>query len=368
RNRLSDSPKVQENSNSVAVVKRHSLSGLPQSSSVSTKGNESKTHLSSSTNTEENESKANLATTGELPKTSTNKIPINTGQKEKKQYGNIDDIVNDLSYSMETKLSFQPDNIDDNETTKDTKKVENDPSKGSYVISAAFRSNKPASTAATKKKLESTTQESQQKSQTNTNWNSRYNEAKQKYPPVDQLDKENSTISQKNIKTDNNIDKKVQSNKDTPLPTSTKNLNDQTTPKPTNIPKPSSSTPVICAACEKPINGNVLSALGKKWHPEHFTCTHCSIVLEHVSFYEKDGLPYCHLDYHELFSPRCGSCNTPIEGQCINALGKYWHPGHFFCRECGNPFESGGFMVHDGFPYCEKDWTRLFGKISSIFT
>ncbi len=38
-----------------------------------------------------------------------------------------------------------------------------------------------------------------------------------------------------------------------------------------------------------------------------------------------------------------------------------WHPGHFFCRECGNPFEGSGFMVHEGFPYCEKDWMRLFG-------
>lgn len=43
------------------------------------------------------------------------------------------------------------------------------------------------------------------------------------------------------------------------------------------------------------------------------------------------------------------------------ALGKTYHRLHFFCRECGNPFE-GGFMVHDGHPYCEKDYIAKFGK------
>ncbi|CAG8605591.1 10186_t:CDS:2 [Paraglomus occultum] len=115
-----------------------------------------------------------------------------------------------------------------------------------------------------------------------------------------------------------------------------------------------------CAACNQPVSGNVLSAMGKQWHPHHFVCKHCGISLEHVAFFEKSGEPYCHLDFHELFSPRCGHCNTPIEGAIINALGKSWHPGHFFCRECGDPFGPAGFMVHDGFPYCEKDWSEKF--------
>ncbi|CAG8738223.1 21368_t:CDS:2 [Dentiscutata erythropus] len=67
------------------------------------------------------------------------------------------------------------------------------------------------------------------------------------------------------------------------------------------------------------------------------------------------GYPYCYLDYHELFSPKCRHCGNTIEGFFITALGKSWHQEHFFCHECGNPFESGGFMVNDGFPYCEKD-------------
>jgi len=45
---------------------------------------------------------------------------------------------------------------------------------------------------------------------------------------------------------------------------------------------------------------------------------------------------YCHLDYHELFSPRCKSCKTPIEGEVILACGAEWHVGHFFCAQCGD--------------------------------
>ncbi|RUS21269.1 hypothetical protein BC937DRAFT_93148 [Endogone sp. FLAS-F59071] len=118
---------------------------------------------------------------------------------------------------------------------------------------------------------------------------------------------------------------------------------------------------VRCAGCEEPISGQIMTALGKHWHPDHFVCKHCGTELEHVEFQEKDGNPYCHLDYHELFSPRCEYCKTPIEDECIMALGKTYHRLHFFCRECGNPFE-GGFMVHDGHPYCEKDYIAKFGK------
>lgn len=67
-----------------------------------------------------------------------------------------------------------------------------------------------------------------------------------------------------------------------------------------------------CSACDKPIVGQVITALGKTWHPEHFTCTHCSQELGTRNFFERDGHPYCEPDYHNLFSPRCAYCNGPI--------------------------------------------------------
>ncbi|KAF9096962.1 hypothetical protein BGX27_001059 [Mortierella sp. AM989] len=115
-----------------------------------------------------------------------------------------------------------------------------------------------------------------------------------------------------------------------------------------------------CASCDEPISGMMITAMGKRWHSDHFVCCVCDTNLEHVQFFQKDGQPYCHLDYHEKFSPKCGHCNTAIENECLSALGKSWHPGHFFCRECGDPFDEDGYMVHDDFPYCEKDYLRLF--------
>ncbi|KAG0021133.1 hypothetical protein BGZ81_009063 [Podila clonocystis] len=116
----------------------------------------------------------------------------------------------------------------------------------------------------------------------------------------------------------------------------------------------------VCSSCDEPISGMMITAMGKRWHSDHFVCSVCDTNLEHVQFFQRDGLPYCHFDYHDKFSPKCGHCNSAIENECLTALGKSWHPGHFFCRECGDSFEEDGYMVHEDFPYCEKDYLRLF--------
>lgn len=56
----------------------------------------------------------------------------------------------------------------------------------------------------------------------------------------------------------------------------------------------------------------VVTAMGKTWHPEHFVCTHCQEEIGSRNFFERDGQPYCEKDYHNLFSPRCYYCNGPI--------------------------------------------------------
>lgn len=67
----------------------------------------------------------------------------------------------------------------------------------------------------------------------------------------------------------------------------------------------------------------VITALGKTWHPEHFTCTHCNQELGTRNFFEREGRPYCEPDYHNLFSPRCAYCNGPI-------LDVNYFPARFF--------------------------------------
>lgn len=56
----------------------------------------------------------------------------------------------------------------------------------------------------------------------------------------------------------------------------------------------------------------VVTAMGRTWHPEHFVCTHCQEEIGSRNFFEREGQPYCEQDYHNLFSPRCYYCNGPI--------------------------------------------------------
>ncbi|XP_061383423.1 leupaxin isoform X4 [Danaus plexippus] len=115
-----------------------------------------------------------------------------------------------------------------------------------------------------------------------------------------------------------------------------------------------------CNACEKPIVGQVITALGRTWHPEHFTCAHCNQELGTRNFFERDGHPYCEPDYHNLFSPRCAYCNGPILDKCVTALEKTWHTEHFFCAQCGQQFGEEGFHERDGKPYCRADYFDMF--------
>jgi paxillin len=115
-----------------------------------------------------------------------------------------------------------------------------------------------------------------------------------------------------------------------------------------------------CAACNRPILGEVISALGRIFHPEHFVCGNCQLPLGTSNFYEQDGVPNCERCYQELLCPRCAHCDEPILDRCVTALGKKWHMEHFICTQCLNGFPDGSFFERDARPYCEKCFTGAF--------
>ncbi|XP_058868494.1 transforming growth factor beta-1-induced transcript 1 protein-like isoform X1 [Acipenser ruthenus] len=117
-----------------------------------------------------------------------------------------------------------------------------------------------------------------------------------------------------------------------------------------------------CAACQKPIVSQVVTALGQTWHQEHFVCSHCQKEIGGSNFFEKDGLPFCESDYFSLFSPRCGLCSQPILDKMVTALDKNWHPEHFCCVKCGRPFGEEGFHERDGRQYCQQDFFSMFAS------
>jgi len=115
-----------------------------------------------------------------------------------------------------------------------------------------------------------------------------------------------------------------------------------------------------CAACNKAVIGQVCTALGKTWHPEHFTCCICDTQLGTKTFFERDGKPYCEEDYHEKFAPKCHGCNGPILDSCVTSMDRTWHPHCFVCAECRRPFGDAGFHEKDGNAYCRDDYFRMF--------
>lgn len=107
-----------------------------------------------------------------------------------------------------------------------------------------------------------------------------------------------------------------------------------------------------CAMCSKPIIGDCMEAMGKKFHVDHFVCQSCQAPLGGgVQFYEANGKPNCVTCHKALMAPKCGSCGEAILDRCVTALGKKWHVHHFVCNACQQPFTS-QFFTRDGMPYC----------------
>ncbi|XP_065107089.1 PDZ and LIM domain protein 5a isoform X3 [Paramisgurnus dabryanus] len=117
----------------------------------------------------------------------------------------------------------------------------------------------------------------------------------------------------------------------------------------------------MCAHCNMVIRGPFLVAMGKSWHPEEFTCAHCSVSLSELGFVEEKGSVYCQHCYEEFFAPTCARCQYKIMGEVINALKQTWHVYCFLCASCQQPIRNNTFHLEDGEPYCERDYYSRFG-------
>lgn len=116
-----------------------------------------------------------------------------------------------------------------------------------------------------------------------------------------------------------------------------------------------------CAHCNQAITDRCVTALDKKWHVHCFVCTQCTSPFNSGNFFERDGRPYCDKCFHQVFAPRCRSCNLPVLGDCVNALGAQWHPEHFNCQFCRRAF-TGTFFEYEGMPYCEAHYYQKMGS------
>ncbi|XP_024880292.1 PDZ and LIM domain protein Zasp isoform X7 [Temnothorax curvispinosus] len=118
----------------------------------------------------------------------------------------------------------------------------------------------------------------------------------------------------------------------------------------------------LCAHCNSYVRGPFITALGQIWCPDHFVCVNaqCRRPLQDIGFVEEKGQLYCEYCFEKFIAPTCNKCNNKIKGDCLNAIGKHFHPECFNCAYCGKLFGNSPFFLEEGLPYCEADWNELF--------
>ncbi|KRF97826.1 uncharacterized protein Dwil_GK19612, isoform H [Drosophila willistoni] len=118
----------------------------------------------------------------------------------------------------------------------------------------------------------------------------------------------------------------------------------------------------LCNSCNVQIRGPFITALGRIWCPDHFICVNgnCRRPLQDIGFVEEKGDLYCEYCFEKYLAPQCSKCAGKIKGDCLNAIGKHFHPECFTCGQCGKIFGNRPFFLEDGNAYCEADWNELF--------
>ncbi|XP_035767118.1 actin-binding LIM protein 1a isoform X10 [Neolamprologus brichardi] len=111
----------------------------------------------------------------------------------------------------------------------------------------------------------------------------------------------------------------------------------------------STEKPLIqCYKCGQPCKGEVLRVQNKHFHLKCFTCKVCGCDLAQGGFFMKNGDYLCTLDYQRMHGTRCNGCGDFVEGEVVTALGKTYHPACFVCTICKRPFPAGDRVTFNG--------------------
>nr|XP_046259011.1 actin-binding LIM protein 1a isoform X6 [Scatophagus argus] len=105
---------------------------------------------------------------------------------------------------------------------------------------------------------------------------------------------------------------------------------------------------IQCYKCGEPCKGEVLRVQNKHFHLKCFTCKVCGCDLAQGGFFMKNGEYLCTLDYQRMHGTRCNGCGDFVEGEVVTALGKTYHPACFVCTICKRPFPAGDRVTFNG--------------------
>ncbi|XP_062416762.1 actin-binding LIM protein 3 isoform X4 [Pungitius pungitius] len=109
-----------------------------------------------------------------------------------------------------------------------------------------------------------------------------------------------------------------------------------------------SSGLIRCQRCREVCKGEVVRVQETHFHVKCFTCTVCNCDLARSGFFQKKGEYICTADYQRLYGTRCDRCDSFITGEVVSALGRTYHPKCFVCSVCSKPFPIGDRVTFSG--------------------
>uniref|UniRef100_A0A7N6AWR1 Actin binding LIM protein family, member 3 n=1 Tax=Anabas testudineus TaxID=64144 RepID=A0A7N6AWR1_ANATE len=109
-----------------------------------------------------------------------------------------------------------------------------------------------------------------------------------------------------------------------------------------------STGPIRCQRCREVCKGEVVRVQETHFHVKCFTCTVCNCDLARSGFFQKKGEYICTADYQRLYGTRCDRCDSFITGEVVSALGRTYHPKCFVCSVCSKPFPIGDRVTFSG--------------------
>nr|XP_054587069.1 actin-binding LIM protein 3 isoform X2 [Nothobranchius furzeri] len=110
----------------------------------------------------------------------------------------------------------------------------------------------------------------------------------------------------------------------------------------------SGNSPIVCERCREVCHGEVVRVKNTHFHVHCFTCQVCGCDLVHSGFFHHSGEYICTEDYQRLYGTQCDSCDQYITGEVVSALGRTYHPHCFVCSVCRRPFPIGDKVTFCG--------------------
>ncbi|KAK3641007.1 hypothetical protein LTR56_008395 [Elasticomyces elasticus] len=124
----------------------------------------------------------------------------------------------------------------------------------------------------------------------------------------------------------------------------------------------------VCHKCNKVMSGQFVRALGGTYHLECFTCNSCDkiVATKFLPVPDKppNQVPFCEKCYFRRLDLLCANCGEALRGSYITALDRKYHVEHFTCTACPHVFGAlESYYEHDGGIYCLEHYSLSGAKL-----